>query len=142
MITQGSRANERYYRNRVDARSPLHGRRTAQRDDAVAAVFEVERATFDIVLVEFLNAIHPDTDPNRCAHCGGAGTPDAWLLPIGVGNTHTWLHSECWNAWRERRRSQAIATFAEAGITSLTPIARSAVQSSRLDQSPDLTEVC
>ena len=26
-----------------------------------------ERAAYDIVLVEFLNATHPDTDPNRRA---------------------------------------------------------------------------
>ena len=31
---------------------------------------EAERAAFDIVLVERLNATHPDTDPNRCAWCG------------------------------------------------------------------------
>jgi hypothetical protein len=28
---------------------------------------EAERAAFGIVLVEFLNATHPDTDPCRCA---------------------------------------------------------------------------
>jgi hypothetical protein len=28
---------------------------------------QAERAAFDIILVEFLNATHPDTDPGRCA---------------------------------------------------------------------------
>ena len=46
---------------------------------------EAERAAYDIVLVEFLNATHPDTDPNRCAWCGQPETPADVLLPIGVG---------------------------------------------------------
>jgi hypothetical protein len=29
---------------------------------------EAERVAFEIVLVEHLNATHPDTDPSRCAH--------------------------------------------------------------------------
>jgi hypothetical protein len=57
---------------------------------------EAERAAFDIVLVEFLNATHPDTDPNRCAWCGKSETSDTTLLPIGVGVRHTWLHRNCW----------------------------------------------
>ena len=77
---------------------------------------EAERAAYNIVLVEFLNATHPDTDPNRCAHCGRLETVDAPLLPIGVGVHHTWLHSDCWEPWRERRRAQAIATLAQAGV--------------------------
>src|SRR6478609_8683749 len=64
---------------------------------------EAERAAFDIILVEFLNRTHPDTDPNRCASCGKSETPDATLLPIGVGVRHAWLHSGCWESWRERR---------------------------------------
>jgi hypothetical protein len=56
---------------------------------------EAEREAFNIVLVEFLNATHPDTDPNRCARCGGPETPDATLLPIGWGEQHAWLHQRC-----------------------------------------------
>jgi hypothetical protein len=78
---------------------------------------EAERAAFDIVLVERLNATHPDTDPNRCAWCGRAETPSDALLPIGVGARHAWLHRDCWDRWRERQRTEAIAMLAEAGIT-------------------------
>jgi hypothetical protein len=77
---------------------------------------EAKRAAFDIVLVEFLNATHRDTDPNRCAWCSKPETPGAVLLPIGVG-PHSWLHSGCWTPWRERRRTEAIATLAGMGIT-------------------------
>jgi hypothetical protein len=75
---------------------------------------EAERAAFDIVVVEFLNATHPDTDPNRCAWCG---KPEA-LLPIGVG-PHAWLHSDCWAPWRARRQAEAIDQLAAMGIEAL-----------------------
>jgi hypothetical protein len=77
---------------------------------------EAERAAFDIVLVEFLNATHPNTDPSRCAWCGRTETPSNNLLPLGVGARHGWLHSDCRTPWRERRRTEAIAMLAEAGI--------------------------
>jgi hypothetical protein len=80
---------------------------------------EAERAAFEIVVVEFLNATHPDTDPNRCASCGKSETTDATLRPIGVGDRHAWLHDECWAPWREGRRAQAIAALAEAGVIKL-----------------------
>ena len=77
---------------------------------------EAERAAFEIILIERLNATHPDTDPNRCAHCGKPETPGALLKPIGWGARHTWLHDDCWAAWRAERRIAAIAALAEAGV--------------------------
>ena len=78
---------------------------------------EAERAAYEIVLVEFLNETHPDTDPNRCAHCGKIGTPDAFLLPIGWGDRNAWLHQRCWVPWRERRWTGVIAALAAMGIS-------------------------
>jgi hypothetical protein len=78
---------------------------------------EAERAAFDIVLVEFLNATHPNTDPNRCAACGRPETPGGVLLPIGVGARHAWLHDCCWAEWRDGRRAEAIALLAGMEIT-------------------------
>jgi hypothetical protein len=80
---------------------------------------EAERAAFDIILVEFLNRTHPDTSSDGCAHCRRSETPDAILLPIGVGVRHAWLHPDCWETWREARRTQAIAALAEAGVIKL-----------------------
>jgi hypothetical protein len=76
---------------------------------------QAERAAFDIILVEFLNATHPDTDPGRCAWCGKRELPSNILLPFGV-STHVWLHDLCWAPWRERRLAEAIAELAKAGI--------------------------
>jgi hypothetical protein len=73
---------------------------------------EAERVAFDIVLVEFLNATHPDTDPNRCAWCGAPEEQSDILLPFGVGERHAWLHRDCWELWREARRTAAIAELA------------------------------
>jgi hypothetical protein len=75
---------------------------------------EAERVAFQIVLVEFLNRTYPNTPSDRCAQ---AETPDKVLLPFSVGARHAWLHSECCAPWRERRRAEAIAALAEAGIT-------------------------
>lgn len=94
-------------------------------DDHVATVtrarslprLEAERVAYEIVLVEFLNRTYPNTASDRCAHCGGSATPDATLLPIGWGARHTWLHSDCWAAWRERRRKAAAEALARLGIT-------------------------
>ena len=77
---------------------------------------EAERAAFDMVLVEFLNATHPDTDPNCCAWCGKSETPDTTLLPIGVGVRHTWLHRNCRAPWRIQRRAKAEDDLARLGI--------------------------
>jgi hypothetical protein len=53
---------------------------------------DAEREAFQHVLIEYLNETHPNTDPIRCAHCGGPETPNATSLPIGWGDRHAWLH--------------------------------------------------
>jgi hypothetical protein len=78
---------------------------------------EAKRAAYEIVLAEFLNRTYPDTPSDRCAWCRKPETRDSILLPMGVGARHAWLHSSCRAPWRERRRTEAIAMLAEAGIT-------------------------
>jgi hypothetical protein len=80
------------------------------------ATGERREAASERVVTERLNSTHHDTDPSRSAHCGRSETPDAILLPIGVSARHTWLHSGRWEAWREGRRTTAIAMLAEVGI--------------------------
>ena len=77
---------------------------------------EAGRAAYEIVLVARHNATHPDTPSDRCSHCGRPEDPSSTLLPIGVGARHAWLHPDCWASWRERRRVEAIAVLAEAGV--------------------------
>jgi hypothetical protein len=77
---------------------------------------EAEREAFRHIVIEYSNKTHPNTDPNRCAHCGKPETPDATLLPIGWGERHAWLHSPCVESWRQKRREQAAARLAAMGI--------------------------
>ena len=78
---------------------------------------EAERAAFENILVAHLNRTFSDTRSDRCAHCGRLETPGATLLPIGFGVRHTWLHRDCWEAWRAHRRTQAIGQLEGMGIT-------------------------
>jgi hypothetical protein len=74
---------------------------------------EAEQAAFENTIVDHLNSSHPNTLSDRCAHCGRRSET---LLPIGVGERHTWLHAACWEQWRGDRREKAISELAEAGI--------------------------
>jgi hypothetical protein len=77
---------------------------------------EVEREAFKHVLTEYLDSVHPNTDPARCAHCGRAETPGTTLLAIGLGDRHAWLHSLCRDPWAAARRLKAIDDLAAMGI--------------------------
>jgi hypothetical protein len=77
---------------------------------------EAGRAAFENILVAHLNRTFSDTGSDCCVHCGEFETFDATLLPIGVGVRHAWLHPGCWEAWRERRRTEAIGQLAAMGI--------------------------
>lgn len=80
---------------------------------------EAERAAFENLLVAHLNRTFSDTRSDRCACCGRAEEPSSTLLPIGVGIRHAWLHPDCWEAWRECRRTEAIGQLAAIGIAAL-----------------------
>jgi hypothetical protein len=71
---------------------------------------------FQHIVTEYLNQTHPNTDPCVCVHCRGPDLPLTPILPFGVGDSHTWLHSDCWVPWRKRRQAEAIAALAEAGV--------------------------
>ena len=57
---------------------------------------DASRIAFENLVTERLNATHPDTDPNRCAHCGKPETSAAILLPIGWGAPNGALPSTVW----------------------------------------------
>jgi hypothetical protein len=77
---------------------------------------EAERGAYEAVLIEFLNATHPDTPSNHCAHCGRPETPGAVLQSIGWGVRHAWLHNDCWEQWRAGRRARAEDELARLGV--------------------------
>ena len=66
---------------------------------------EAEPFAYENTIVDCLNATHPDTLSDRCAHCGKRERPDATLLLMGWGARHAWLHSDCWAAWRPAPQS-------------------------------------
>jgi hypothetical protein len=75
--------------------------------------------TFEIRIVEWLNKHPAPSVPGRCAWCGGPESASAVVLPFGTEpGTHAWLHAECWPAWHEARRAEAIAALR---ITARTP---------------------
>jgi hypothetical protein len=67
-------------------------------------------------VVEWLNK-HPASSPSgRCAWCGRPDSPGAVVLPFGTEpGTHTWLHAECWPAWRRERLATANAALGTMG---------------------------
>ena len=94
-------------------------------EDNVAAILrvrnaprvEAERVAFANTVTAFLDANRPDTDPTRCAHCGSLERPND-LRPMGGGARHSWVHSDCWEAWSGHRRARAIEALAAMGIVS------------------------
>jgi hypothetical protein len=76
---------------------------------------DAERIAFLNTVTAFLDANRPDTDPTRCAHCGSSEQPND-LRPMGGGTRHSWVHGNCWESWRERRRAEATAALATMGF--------------------------
>jgi hypothetical protein len=78
---------------------------------------EAEALAFDCCVIEWLNQHPAPSAPGRCAWCGKAELPGAVVLPFGTEpGTHTWLHAECWPAWHQARRADAIAALSAMGI--------------------------
>jgi hypothetical protein len=71
--------------------------------------------TFEANIVDWLDQ-HPAPSPlGRCARCGRPESLSAVVLPFGTEpGTHTWLHAECWSAWHQARRAEAIAALQAA----------------------------
>jgi hypothetical protein len=75
-----------------------------------------EREAYRIIISEYLNETHPNTDPRVCAWCNKPDLPLTPTLPHGVGERHVWLHQHCHQAWSARRRTEVVATLARMGI--------------------------
>jgi hypothetical protein len=78
---------------------------------------EAEALALACCLIEWLNQHPAPSTPGRCAWCGGPESPGAVVLPFGTEpGTHAWLHAECWPAWHQTRRAEAIAALAAMGV--------------------------
>ena len=78
---------------------------------------EAEGRAFECCVVEWLNRHPAPSPPGSCRWCGKSESASAVVLPFGTEpGTHTWLHSNCWQAWHAARRTEAIAVLAAMGI--------------------------
>src|SRR5215472_17688900 len=78
---------------------------------------EAEAQALACCIVEWLNR-NPERSPaGRCLGCGDRQHAHDPLLPYGVEPYgHVWLHSRCWSAWQEVRRSQATKALMRMGV--------------------------
>jgi hypothetical protein len=78
---------------------------------------EWECRTLEACVVEWLNQHPAPSAPGRCAWCGRPESPGAVVVPFGTEpGTHAWLHAECWSAWYQRRREEAVLALRGMGI--------------------------
>jgi hypothetical protein len=78
---------------------------------------EAEAQAFEACIAEWLNRNPAPSQAGHCAWCGRPESASAVVLPFGTDpGTHVWLHAECWPAWHEARRADAIAALSAMGI--------------------------
>jgi len=78
-----------------------------------------EAQAFEACVVEWINRNPAPSPAGHCAWCDERETKSAIVLPFGTEpETHAWLHGECWGAWQEARRTEAVAALGQVGILS------------------------
>jgi hypothetical protein len=83
---------------------------------------EAEAYAFECCVIEWLNRRSCPSTATRCAQCGKPGSTSAVVLPFGTEpGLHVWLHAECWAAWQQARRGQAVKALALMGINPPVP---------------------
>jgi hypothetical protein len=82
---------------------------------------DAEAQAFESCVIEWLNRNPTPSGAGRCAWCGQTEANGAVVVPYGTQpGTHAWLHTECWPAWQEFRRSQAREALNRMGIDDLS----------------------
>jgi hypothetical protein len=82
---------------------------------------DAEAQAFECCIVEWLNRNPTPSGAGRCAWCGQTEANGAVVARHGTEpGTHAWLHTECWPAWQELRRSQALEALTRIGIGRLS----------------------
>jgi hypothetical protein len=83
-----------------------------------SSLHQAKDQAFGSLIVEWLNENPAPSVPGRCACCGKPDSSGAVVVPFGTEpGTHTWLHAECWPAWHEARRAEAIVALRAPGPT-------------------------
>jgi hypothetical protein len=79
---------------------------------------DAEAQAFECCIVEWRNRNPTPSGAGRCAWCGQTEANGAVVVPYGTEpGTHTCLHAECWPAWQEVRRSQAMQALMRMGVS-------------------------
>jgi hypothetical protein len=87
--------------------------------DGQVSRLEAEGRAYESCVVEWLNRHHETSALGQCARCGQVGRSDHVVVNFGTDN-HTWLHPECWPAWHEARRAEAIVMLSGMEIVAPT----------------------
>ncbi len=78
---------------------------------------EAESMAYRSCVSEWMCQNVQTSEPGECAWCKRGDLAGRPVLPYGDENSgHSWLHGECWGAWWEHRRQDAIAALADFGI--------------------------
>ena len=81
---------------------------------------KAEAQAFECCVVTWLDRNPAPSAPGRCAWCGRSES-HAPVVPFGTEpGTHTWLHRECWSAWRKMRPFHAKEALTRMGIGDLS----------------------
>jgi hypothetical protein len=79
---------------------------------------EAEARSFEWCVNEWLERNPEPSQPDRCAWCDQPDLGGASVVPFGTQkHGHTWLHSECWEAWFSDRRERAEEALRALGIS-------------------------
>ena len=88
-----------------EAKNDLIAMLTASTGDECGAAASNSR---EARIIRWLDSHPAPSPPGACAWCREREGPGALVVPFGVQlGTHTWLHPECWPAWRESRLAEA-----------------------------------
>jgi hypothetical protein len=103
---------------KADLIATLARHEACEQDPASDSEPQFKCRTLDACVVEWLNQHPAPSAPGRCAWCGTPESPGAVVVPFGTEpGTHAWLHADCWPAWHQRRREEAVLALREMGIT-------------------------
>jgi hypothetical protein len=100
-----------------DWRMYFEERAAIRENDGGLARAEAERGAFDDAVIMWMNRNPVVSAADACVGCGRPDRQGSVLLPFGASAAgRAWLHSECWEPWRERRVATAAAALKAAGI--------------------------
>jgi hypothetical protein len=78
---------------------------------------EAEAVAFEHCVEEWLRRHPVQSSPRVCLGCGGVEDERGIVVPFGTETSgYAWLHSDCWPAWHNARKTEAMAVLTSMGI--------------------------